>query len=356
MVKKEILLFLGAGASTTFGKPTTSTLLENFRKKIPESEASELLRKVIDCGYEDFEQLLQALLDLRATVNSPYLGKFFRHWKDRLFLASSFNDHWAKYSEAWWNNNRENFINMEPLFENLDESITILEDVVIDEFSWNDDFTPILGKLYRPIFSFLKENSNSLRIVTTNYDRAIENYCENYSMNYFDGFKEVSGNYWWTGRFYYPEHLDYDSVILYKLHGSLNWKKRKDGKIIRGVGEARPLDRRYIENILIYPSLDIKNYDNAPYDGINQEFVKSFNESELCIIIGCSFRDKQINSVLKNRNKNIIVISPTVEKDVDTNFINDNEKRSDFKNMKFITQYLNEKTVDSLIKQIDSNM
>lgn len=252
MVKKEILLFLGAGASTPFGKPTTSSLLENFRKEIPDSVGSELLRKLTDCGFNDFEQLLQALFDLKRALNSLYVGKFLRNWKDRLFLADSFDDRWQRYSEAWWRDNGGNFVNMRPLLENIDESITILEDVVIDKYSWNDDFTSILDKVYKPIFSFLKENSNSLKIVTTNYDRAIENYCENNSMNYFDGFKEISGHYWWTGEFHYPKQLNYDSVILYKLHGSLNWKKRKDGKIIRGVGEARPQDPRYIENILIY--------------------------------------------------------------------------------------------------------
>lgn len=355
MVKKEILLFLGAGASTPFGKPTTTSLLENFRKKIPHSEGSELLRKLTDCGFNDFEELLQALLDLKGTLNSPYLGKFFRNWKERLFLANSFHDRWKRYSDGWWNDNGKNFINMEPLFDNIDESITILEDVVIDKYSWNDDFNPILDNVYKPIFSFLKENSNSLKIVTTNYDRAIENYCENNFMNYFDGFKHISGHYWWTGEFHYPNQLDYDSVILYKLHGSLNWKKRKDGKIIRGVGEARPQDKRYTENILIYPSLDIKNYKVAPYDGIKGEFVKSFNECELCIIIGSSFRDQQINTVLKDKKKKIIVISPTVEKDIESNLFNA-EKHSDFKYLKSIPQALSEQTVNSILKEIERNL
>jgi len=174
-------------------------------------------------------------------------------------------------------------------------------------------------------------------------------------MTFYDGFRDISGTYRWTGDFYYPSELVSDSVILYKLHGSLNWKKTRDGKILRGLGEARPHDvTRFTDNILFYPSLDIKNYKIPPYDSIKHEFEKSFDNCQICIMIGCSFRDKQINDVLKSQSKKIVVISPTIEEDINSNFLEDGQKMSEQRNIIPIPGSLNEESVGELIKQLTS--
>lgn len=55
-------------------------------------------------------------------------------------------------------------------------------------------------KIYDPIISFLNKISTAVIIATTNYDRAIEQYCESSSLNFTDGFANVSNSYRWMGK------------------------------------------------------------------------------------------------------------------------------------------------------------
>jgi hypothetical protein len=169
-----------------------------------------------------------------------------------------------------------------------------------------------LKLLYNPIFELLKEHSEEIIVGTTNYDKAIENFCDFKKYSCIDGFKEIRGAHRWTnGQFYYPERIEGETyVYLYKLHGSLDWKEHRHGDIVKTNEEARPTDPNYKGNLLIYPTLDPKPRENEPFTTIVNEFKKRISDADLCIVVGFSFRDKYISDLilqLMSTNKLIII-------------------------------------------------
>lgn len=360
-MKRNILLFLGSGASRSFGKLTTSELLYDLkRNKIDGVNIANapIVPSMLQCSYKDFEELLQALYDTKDFLARPYGGRFFQEWKDNLILIDRHNSPYNRSQDAYWSiaNQQNKLKSLGHMLETINDSIRFLEDVVISAYHWDLTLDPLVNQIYTPLITFLKQNSTSLKIATTNYDRAIEHYCENNSMNFIDGFKQISGNYVWRQAFYYPDAIDEDSIIYYKLHGSLDWKKRRDGKIMRTMEEGRSRDSLYTENLMIYPSLDVKNHKVTPYFEILNEFQKAFNEADICIIIGCSFRDQHVNSILTSGSKRIIAISPTVEEDAQSNLMRESPKTFTEGNVLKLSLKLQEDTVSDIVTKLQTSI
>lgn len=134
------------------------------------------------------------------------------------------------------------------------------------------------------------DRDSSVEIFTTNYDYLLELALEEYKIPYFDGFV---GNY---NAFFYPEWIEVDTstrewVKLWKLHGSLGWKKEGDG-IIRTA--------RNDNSAIIYPSF--LKYDHSrkqPYlsymDRLSR-FVRQ--EDSVLFVCGHSFMDQHINDTI----------------------------------------------------------
>jgi hypothetical protein len=78
MRKKKIILFLGAGASAPFGKPTITQLKE--RLKPPDAEIRRNFRNLIlTCPhYTDFEYIYYNALRIREFLQSSS-GEFFKY-------------------------------------------------------------------------------------------------------------------------------------------------------------------------------------------------------------------------------------------------------------------------------------
>jgi len=141
-----------------------------------------------------------------------------------------------------------------------------------------------------PLQGLIGKN-NSLNIFTLNYDGTIEALCEKHAISYSDGFTP----YWDPNIFNDPNI----KVKILKLHGSLYWLKSASGKIIRvplkglEIGNVKYFLDESLSEMMIYPALRKEKYSEV-YSWLSSKFISELNNSELCIIIGYSFRDKDI--------------------------------------------------------------
>lgn len=136
-------------------------------------------------------------------------------------------------------------------------------------------------------------------IFTLNYDLLIENALENVDLPYFTGF---IGN---VKPFFISDAVDDFNGLyvkqswtkLWKLHGSLNFKKTTEEKIFieNNINEE-------FENLLIYPSMDkYLSSRKAPFISYFDRFRKYLLKNEkILLILGYSFSDEHVNEIIIN--------------------------------------------------------
>lgn len=142
-------------------------------------------------------------------------------------------------------------------------------------------------------------NDFEKEIFTLNYDLMLERALEEVGLPYFTGFVGT------VKPFFLPESVDDFSgtyvkknwTKLWKMHGSLNYKKTPDGKIFI---ESKVTDE--YENLLIYPSMDkYLSSRKAPFISYLDRFRKyMLNSEKILFILGYSFGDEHINEIINN--------------------------------------------------------
>ena len=155
-----------------------------------------------------------------------------------------------------------------------------------------------------------KNNDSRIQIFTTNYDTLFEQAANEAGFVIIDGFsftqpREFSGRWFDLDivnrektRLKQEESFISKVFHLYKLHGSLTWTKKDDGKIVQ---ENNP------NPLMIYPSSE--KYESSyeqPYFEMMSRFQQALRKEEtLLIVIGFGFGDKHIrNVVLEAVNQN----------------------------------------------------
>jgi hypothetical protein len=128
-----------------------------------------------------------------------------------------------------------------------------------------------------------------LKIFSLNYDLCVEQNLRD--QRFEQGFDEY--NNWSFRRYDYGDSNKDVSFYLYKLHGSINWKKTKEERLIKTEGDIRTDDLAIIFGI----SNKLQSYD--PYLFYFYEFREHCLKANLIISSGYGFMDAHINDVIK---------------------------------------------------------
>lgn len=135
-----------------------------------------------------------------------------------------------------------------------------------------------------------------LELFTTNYDMLFERSLEAAHVPVFDGFVGVHQP------FFYPDCLEDDTLLprprwvrLWKLHGSVNWRR-----LVGGSGTVIVRDQPTDKGELIFPShLKYDESRKQPYMAYMDRLTRVLNqEHSLLVTCGYSFGDEHINAVL----------------------------------------------------------
>ncbi len=172
-----------------------------------------------------------------------------------------------------------------------------------------------------------KLKHNRLKLFTTNYDMLFEQAANECGFTMIDGFTFT------FPRVFNGNNYDYDIVIrknsritaqenyagkvfhLYKLHGSLDWEKDEES------GQIRKCD--FANNkmpVMIFPS-SIKyetSYEQPFFEMMSRFQTELRMDNALLIIIGYSFGDKHINSMIfealeLNHSLQLVIVDPYID-------------------------------------------
>jgi hypothetical protein len=153
-------------------------------------------------------------------------------------------------------------------------------------------------------------DNGKMDIFTVNYDGIIEAFCEKKGINFTDGFAPN-----WNSKLF-----DSADIKIFKLHGSLYWLRSESGKFFKvpvkglSVTDVKYLTDETVSEMMIYPALD-KDKQSEVYLWLFRRFIDGLNQSDILVVIGYSFRDKEITFNIRdaiNRNPRlwVVLVSP----------------------------------------------
>jgi len=251
---KQVGLLMGAGVSKACGLPNVDDLTKDVREIITNINFTELLNK-----EDNVETILNKAQQLKSLIqNDKKVNKL--SLKDIKTIETDIK---------------------KTIFEKL--SIEVKFDKLCSLVIW---------------LNFINREYEK-EIFTLNYDLLLERALEEVSLPYFTGF---IGN---VKPFFISDSVDDFTGLyikkswtkLWKLHGSLNFKKSTEEKIFI----ENNTNNEY-ENLLIYPSMDkYISSRKAPFISYLDRFRKYLLENEkVLIILGYSFGDDHVNDIIIN--------------------------------------------------------
>lgn len=318
--EKEIIMLLGAGASVEAGIPHSNKMINELESLVSSEE-------------KDWSDLHDLYFYIRGTFE---YGNALR-----------------KISNP---KNQETYYNIESLYVALDELSKRDEHSLFPYIgAWNPKLSDVAGNkfenvkelkqkiynkirdwvgvtqrekvaYYEKIFDFRKEYESSIRIFSMNYDLCVEKAWKNWlRQNRTDeielerGFHpatpdDVEKSRCWDWKRLDESQNPYETqpVFLYKLHGSIDWKK--EGEKTKFEDEDSWSNIKLEESVFIFGETNKLHY-NDPFFYLFQEFRKWTLSSKLVISLGYSFGDPHINNVVRqslldNPERKLLVISP----------------------------------------------
>lgn len=280
----EILILIGAGCSKEAGVPTSVDMLKEIERLI-ENEDNDDWKEYKSLYYFIKSCMLYAnglqgkygeLLNIERVLNT--LNELEKKEEHPIFpFIGSWN---SKVVELCGNN-----------FEKINKLKTkIMEKlknwVTLDNYSKAD--------YYKRFGDFSKQLEFPLRIFSLNYDLCLEK--NNTGCTIELGFDEKNQKWQWQ-RFEKNENISVD-IYLYKMHGSINWKRDKEGFLTY----SDEVNRVGNPDLIFGTNYKLQYVD--PYLFYAYELRKYSLEAKLIITIGYGYYDEHINGIIGQALKN----------------------------------------------------
>lgn len=251
---KQVGLLIGAGVSKACGLPNVEDLTKDVRSIINNEKFIELLDE-----EDNVETILNKVQQLKTLITG-----------DKLINELT-----------------------------LDMVKTIEQEIKETIFKKLSIQAPFDKLSYLVVWLNFINGENQKEVFTLNYDLLVENALEKNSLPYFSGF---IGN---VKPFFMADSVDDFTGLyvkqswtkLWKLHGSLNFKKsNKDQIFIENNTNSE------YEDLLIYPSMDkYLSSRKAPFIAYLDRFRKYLlNNEKVLLILGYSFSDDHVNDIIIN--------------------------------------------------------
>jgi SIR2-like domain len=310
----DIIILLGAGASVEAGIPTSIQMIKDIEAQLKN-----------EVGWKEYKKLYDYIKS--AIIHGDGInGKFDENVNYNIERLANTLSELEKKEEhtiypfiATW---QMKIIELAGVDFN---QISELKRKIIEQLKgkWIALENYCNANYYKKLIDFKINYNYPLRIFTLNYDLCIERTCIDARIE--RGFDE--NRRWNWRRFEENENIPID-FFLYKIHGSIDWKKNTSG-LLTFSDEIGSISVNQLE--IIFGTNNKLKYED-PYLFSLYEFRKYSLEAKLIITIGYSFSDDHINGIImqaisNNPEKKILCVSPA-RKDEDKKYA-EQKKRED---------------------------
>ena len=293
----EILVLLGAGTSCDAGIKNSNQIITDIENLLQTNESwkkySNLYNYIKSVYFQKQLHKGISVYDVNFNIESLVsLLNIIISIKDKKLDIYSFVGSWEKDLQPFIS--EESTKNLATNFR--ERILKSLRGDWLMPSNWIEN-----SNYFKKLIDFKREyDGNALKIFTLNYDKCVEQNLKDEKLEC--GFDEFDK---WNSKRYDYENTQSD-YYLYKLHGSIDWKKKKEEQLTQYNGEISPEDLAIIFGI----SNKLQSYD--PYLFYFYEFRIHCIKAELVICSGYGFLDGHINDVIKhgfanNTNKRLVV-------------------------------------------------
>jgi len=272
---EDLVILLGAGCSADAGIPTATDMVTKIEVRLSQGDKEPLLKLynyiksalLFGRGIQghfssslNIEDLLATLSELEKKERN-IIFPFIANWNDLLAQLAG------------------------PDFGLVSELKKLINDS-LREWVRRDNYHQEAG-YYLKFYNFQQEWQFPLRVFTLNYDQCFEKLAPT-GVTLEQGFNEISKK--WQYQRFEPDDKRQVDIYLYKLHGSINWKRENDVLI-------------HCDELVEDPELifgltgKLQSYD--PYLFYVYELRNYSLACKTILVIGYGFGDEHINHLLR---------------------------------------------------------
>lgn len=287
---KDIIFLLGAGASAEAGIPVSAKMISRVEEQMLTEKAHRELYNHVksaihfsaglkgrfgDSVQFNIETLVNTLYELERNEEHP-LYPFIASWNSR-FVALAGSD----------------FSAVRQFRQSILEALK----------KWMCPEDANKGNYYRGLMMLQKELNYPLHVFSLNYDLCVERLNQT-DFRVETGFEGYGPDYSWD----WERFVDLESsnnlapqLVLYKLHGSINWKRNPATKELFSVEQIQSVDADKMELIF---GREFKLEAADPYLFFAYKFRDLSLDSKLIVTLGYGFGDGHINKMLTQSLRN----------------------------------------------------
>ncbi len=304
----DIILLLGAGASADAGIPTSAEMINRIEKNLKDNDD---WREYLDL-YNHIKSAIYYAAGLQGHFRQD-VSYNIETLVNTLYELERNEEHPLYPFIASWNFRFVNLAN--PNFSNVKKFRRL---ILAELKKWMSPDDPSAGDYYSGFIDLQRDLNFPLRIFSLNYDLYVDR-LEKHVREEFKvecGFKGYGPQSIWDWkRFDEKVHDLSPQIILYKLHGSIDWKRDESTKL--------PFSVEQIENVpademeLVF-GRDFKLEAADPYLFYIYEFRRYTLLAKLIVVVGYGFDDTHINKILSqglqdDANRKILIVQPKSE-------------------------------------------
>ncbi len=324
----DLLLFLGAGVSTSFEVPVMSKMVEEFETQLLDNDSMSeqgrhYLEMINDVGIYDED------VELYSEISNVLRNEFGRYDLETVLIVlqtlsdSEKKDAYEAYILSLFGKRRTDLLT-EKKKHSATKLKTMITQHILGECMMFMSRYERYRHLYSDFFKMFEEIDPSLyhrdmlpfSIYTTNYDRYLDRYLqERYTGRYstavtdyflYDG---IEGRLRIDPGMHFSRSFDPSNEYV-KLHGSTNWYLAQNGEVIQ---RSEPTEENRKRRVLLYPTSEKPYYLN-PWANIMMLFRRALERKNHWIAIGYSFNDDYLRGIfeekLESSMKKLLIISP----------------------------------------------
>ncbi len=283
----DIILLLGAGASVDADIPASQGMVhkiealftredwEEFRNlylflKSSILYAAGLRGEFNERKFYNVETLVNAMRELERRENHP-LYPFVSDWKSRVITLAG------------------------PEFRRIE----VFRKRILEQLKgWVQPENKAKAGYYAGLRNLQQHLGFPLKAFSLNYDRCVEQHVQGDDFKVQTGFELKNDRWVWDWRQFDESNPrgEKPAIYLYKLHGSIDWKREEDDSIVRVdyAGSNIPADK-----LLIIFGGGSKLEADDPYLFYAYEFRRCTLESKVILALGYGFGDEHINKMIR---------------------------------------------------------